>query len=318
MTVETIAPRDHAHWLSLRAGDVTSTESAALFGLSPYLTAFELWHRKRRADPGSITTNERMRWGNRLESAIAEAAAEERGWLIEPLKTYRRLPAERIGSSFDYLIRSDTDGQPALLECKNVDYLAFRDGWIEHDDGSVEAPAQIEMQVQHQQLVAGIQRTYIAALIGGNRLVIIRRDGDAQVQRAIRHRIREFWRTVDAGQEPPPVMPEDADAAIRLQAHAEPGKQIDARDDAKIATLVAAYREASAAAANADEAKKVAKAELLAAIGDAERVIGDGWTLSAGLVSDVPPTVITADMVGRTYGGRAGYRNLRLNVKGKK
>ena len=44
--IETIPYTTEAAWLAARTHDLTSTEIAALFGCSPYLTKFELWHRK--------------------------------------------------------------------------------------------------------------------------------------------------------------------------------------------------------------------------------------------------------------------------------
>ena len=137
MNATTITPKDEADWLAMRKQDVTSTESAALFGMSPYLTHFDLWHRKHSGNVPEFKTNERMKWGNRLESAIAHGIAEEQGWKVSPMKEYMRLPTSRIGSSFDFVITSL--GEPVHLEIKNVDYLAFRDGWIEHDDGTIDS-----------------------------------------------------------------------------------------------------------------------------------------------------------------------------------
>ena len=297
----------------MRAKDVTSTESAALFGMSPYTTHFELWHRKHSGLVPEFKVNERMKWGNRLEAAIAHGIAEEQGWQIRPLKDYMRLPDLRSGSSFDFVITNL--GEPVHLEIKNVDYLAFRDGWIEHDDGTIEAPEHIEMQVQHQMMVSGYKRAYIGAFIAGNRGVVIERERDEAVISAIRAAIAAFWATVDAGQEPAPVMPGDAEAVIRLNQYAKPGKILDAGDDANIAALVENYKTAAALEAQGKEDKEVAKAKLLEAIGDAEKVLLSHWTISAAMQADTPPTLITADMVGTTYGGRKGFRNLRINPK---
>lgn len=315
MSTVTLTPADRAAWLALRMQDVTSTESAALFGMSPYMTHFELWHAKRSGQPGTFESNERMRWGTRLESAIAYGIAEEEGWAVEPMKEYMRDPQLRMGASFDFRITSL--GEPAHLEIKNVDYLAFKDGWIENDDGSIEAPEHIEMQVQHQMAVSGYKRAFIGAFIAGNRHVLIERERDVGVIAAIRARVGEFWRTVDAGIEPQPIMPDDAAALIRLNQYAQPGKILDASGDAEIAALVAAYKRAAAAGADADEDKEVAKARLLAAIGDAEKVLLDGWSISASLQAETPATIITADMVGKTYGGRKSFRNLRINPRKK-
>ena len=309
----TITPASEQDWLAMRKLDVTSTESAALFGMSPYMTHFELWHRKHSGDVPEFKTNERMKWGNRLEAAIAHGIAEEQGWTIEPMKDYLRLPEERIGSSFDFRITSL--GEPAHLEIKNVDYLAFRDGWIEHDDGTIEAPEHIEMQVQHQMMVSGYKRAFIGAFIGGNRGVVIERERDEQVISAIRQRIADFWHSVDAGQEPAPMMPGDAEAVIRLNQYAQPGKILDASADEEIAIRVAEYKALGNQAKDIDERLQALKASLFEAIGDAEKVLLDGWTISAGIQAETPPTLITADMVGTTYGGRKGFRNLRINAR---
>lgn len=313
MTPQILTPASEQAWLEMRTRDITSTESAALFGMSPYITAFELWHRKRSGDVPAFRSNERMRWGNRLESAIAHGIAEEQGWTIAPLKDYMRDPDARMGSSFDFVITSL--GEPAHLEIKNVDYLAFRDGWIEHDDGSIEAPEHIEMQVQHQMAVSGYKRSFIGAFIAGNRGVVIERERDEKVIRAIRHRVAEFWKSVDAGQEPEPAYPADADMVIALNGYAQPGKILDASGDERITMMVREYKEHCAIRDNADEDAKTLKAQIMEAIGDAEKVLLDGYTISASIVADSPPTVITADMIGQSYGGRKGYRQMRVNLR---
>lgn len=313
---EIITPTDEAHWLAMRKQDITSTESAALFGMSPYATAFELWHRKRSGETPEFKVNERMKWGNRLEAAIAHGIAEEMGWTVEPLKDYMRDPVLRMGSSFDFVITSL--GEPVHLEIKNVDYLAFRDGWIEHEDGTIEAPEHIEMQVQHQMAVSGYKRAFICAFVGGNRFELIERPRDASVIAAIRAKVAAFWKSVDANEEPAPIYPDDADMVIELNRYAQPGKIVDASGDAIITSMIQDYREAKAQADRFEEEAKILKAKILEHIGDAEKVLVDNFTISAGLVADTPPTVITPDMVGQTYGGRKGYRSMRLTAKKQK
>ena len=313
-TAITVPFTTEADWLASRRADITSTESAALFGMSPYMTAFELWHRKKSGDVPVFASNERMQWGNRLESAIAHGIAEDRGWTIEPMKDYMRLPDERIGASFDFVITNLPDG-PAHLEIKNVDFLAFRDNWILDNDGFDEAPEHIEVQVQHQMMVSGYSRSFIGALVGGNTTYVIERQRDEPVIDALRARIAKFWATVDANAEPAPIMPHDADAVIRLNQYANPGKILDVSGDAEIVTMVADYRAAKRDADAAEERSKVLKAELMARLGDAEKILGETWSISAGMIADTPPTVVTADMVGTTIGGRKGYRMFRVNNK---
>lgn len=313
MTTEIIVPNSQEHWLELRKKDVTSTESACLFGESPYMTHFDLWHRKRTGVVPEFKANERVLWGQRLESAIAYGIAEEQGWDVKPMKEYFRNPDLRMGSSFDFVITNL--GEPIHLEIKNVDYLAFRDGWLEHDDGSIEAPTHIELQVQHQMAVSGFKRAFIGAFIAGNRGVVIERLRDEDVIAAIKAKVADFWRTVDDGQDPEPVMPGDAEVMIRLNQYAKPGKVLDASSDDVLAELIERYKLAAAAEKNATEDKDVAKAEIFKHIADAEKVLTGSWTVSAAMQAETPPTLITANMVGTSYGGRKGFRNLRINPR---
>jgi len=313
MATEIIPYTGQEAWLDARKQDVTSTESAALFSMSPYITHFDLWHRKHSGVVPEFKSNDRMNWGNRLEAAIAYGIAEEQGWKVAPLKEYMRDPDARMGSSFDFVITSL--GEPAHLEIKNVDYLAFRDGWLEHEDGTIEAPEHIEMQVQHQMAVSGFRQSFIGAFIGGNRGVVIERQRDEDVIAAIRAKVAAFWKTVDAGQEPNPVMPEDADVLIRLNQYARPGKVLSADGDEKLARLLEDYKKAATIEKNAKEDKDVAKATIFKHIGDAEKVLTSAWTVSCAMQAETPATLITDDMVGKSYGGRTGFRNLRINPR---
>jgi putative phage-type endonuclease len=314
MERQTITPRDEAHWLQLRTQDLTSTDVAALFGLSPYKTKFELWHQKRDAEVVRLADNPRMAWGRRLEMAVAHGIADDMGWCIAPFKDYMRLPDARLGASFDYAInRFDRPEPPifpqspdrlAILEIKCVDFLAFRDGWTIEDD-FIEAPAHIELQVQHQMLVSGLARAYIGVLVGGNRIEVIERTADPQVHAGILTAARQFWADLDAGRAPDPVMPDDAQAVIALNQYAAPGKLLDARSNPEVIAAVQEYAEASRLAKDAEEEKQVRKADLLLAIGDAEKVLVDGYSVSAGLTGPAEIKAYT----------RAGFRNVRVSVK---
>lgn len=305
-------------WLELRKQDVTSTESAALFGLSPYVTHFDLWHRKRTGVTPEFIVSDRMRWGNRLEAAIAYGIAEENGWEVEPMKEYMRVPDKRIGSSFDFRITNHVSGKPVHLEIKNVDYLQFRDGWIvDREEDHVEAPEHIEMQVQHQMAVSGYEMSIIGAFIGGNRFVLIERHRDDRVIAAIEHHTELFWQSIKDGIEPDPIMPRDADAMIRMNQYAEPNKLLDATSDNELAQMLTLYRMAQAEAKNADEEVKTLKAQIMQRIGDAERVVCGEYKIAATMVMDNPGTEITEDMVGQTIGARRGYRNMRVTVSKK-
>ncbi len=300
--IETIQPKDEAHWLSLRKQDVTSTEVAALFGISPYITAYELWHRKHDNLDVEFEVNERMKWGTRLQDSIAEGIAEDYKWAIRKKTEYLRDTDLRAGASFDFECKSH--GEEWLLEIKNVDSLAFRDGWIVDGD-NVEAPPHIELQVQQQLALSGLKVAFIGALIGGNRVVLIRREPDRVVIQSIQKRIRQFWDSVRDHREPQPDFGRDADFIAKLYSFAEPGKVFNADD--RVSKLAFAYKQAGQEEKQAKEKKDASKAEILTIVGAAEKVVGETFTISAGLIG---PCHMDYD--------RPGYRNFKVNFKKEK
>lgn len=303
--IQRITPKSRDEWLTLRTRDVTSTESAALFGLSPYLTEFALWHQKRNGGLGGIEETERMTWGTRLQDMIAKGWASDQGWKVRRLNQYIRFADVRMGASFDFEIIGHPDG-PGILEIKNVDRMAYRDGWIEEND-DIEAPPHIEIQVQHQLLVTGRGWAMLVALVGGNTIRATRRARDDTMGAAIRQKIAAFWASVDAGTPPAPDYALDARFISRLYRDVAEGKTLDARNNDRLAALAARYSAIGQEAKALDDEKQAIKAELLTEIGDAEKVLLSNATVTAKRVA--------AKEIAYT---RAEYRDFRVTTKKEK
>lgn len=325
MPTEFITPRDEQHWLELRRQDVTSTEASALFGMSPYCTQYELWLSKRSGDPLAFEDNERMEAGRFIEPAIAALVASRYGVVIEPFKEYGRDADCRMGSSFDaraiewshdeasdMALRDMIDQYgEGIIECKNVDGLIYKRKWM--DD---ETPAHIEIQLQHQLELSGYEWGAVAALVGGNRLEMYIRKRDREVGAAIREAVREFWRSIDANEPPPIVYPDDADVVIAMHQFSD-GTVLDLREDTDAGVILAAFDDVKKQLKDLEEREKVLKARILELAGDAGSIVWDGGKISLTQTKDTPPTVITPEMVGTTYGGRKGLRQVRSYPKAK-
>lgn len=307
--VETIRPDDRNHWLTMRLQDVTSTEIAALYGASPYMTEFELWHKKKSPKLVDAEPGERMKWGLILEHAIAQAVAEKHNMEIQPFDVYMRSPEDHMGASFDYVVTRE-NGKPAkgLIEVKNVDWLIHKRQWDED-----EAPAHIEMQAQYQLEVAQqFDFVVIGALVGGNTLHTIRREWDRGMGAAMRERVRQFWIDVDSGTEPEPDYERDAETIIDLLRRSNPETEIDLTKDLEAKSLAEEYMIASRLRTDTEKRLKILKAKLLELIGPAERAYMDGFKVACKEVADTPGKIITENMVGQTIGGRKGYRGFRV------
>jgi putative phage-type endonuclease len=200
--ITSVPIQNEAHWQELRAQHVGASEVAALFGLSPYLTRFTLWHRKA----GNVATpepdGERLKWGNRLEAAIAQGIAEDQGWTIRKVRRYLTHPSvAKMGASLDYEVFNHPDG-PGCFEIKNVDRLIFLNQFEAPEGGELQAPIHIELQLQHQLSVTGRAWGAIGLLVGGNEAhVIIRKRHEPTIAR-IEAAVRDFWESIERGEAP--------------------------------------------------------------------------------------------------------------------
>lgn len=319
-----VVPKNKAEWLALRHPNVSSTESAALFGLSPYMTAYELALAKQKPEPDpGFAGNERMEWGLVLQRAIARRIGAVYGVKVRALNGYstHSYGHALMGASFDFeivgLVDSD-DGEhvplpddcvlrdmyeahgAGVLEIKNVDWIVFKQQW-RTDDGEVEPPAHIEIQVQHQLACIARKWAAIGVLVGGNDLNLLVRERDDDVVKAIVGQCESFWHNLSRGILPPVELPADAAVIAQVYKIASPGKVLNA--DTEVEALCADYRAAADAEKAASEAKATAKAKLLMKIGDAEKVIGEKFTVSAG-------TVTRAEYVCAA----STYRNVRVTA----
>ncbi|WP_062114033.1 YqaJ viral recombinase family nuclease [Aureimonas sp. AU40] len=301
-------PRKESTWHKLRAGDITATSAAALFGVSPYMTPFDLFHRLTGAVEVVIEETERMLWGKRLQNAIADGICEDKGWRIVDASLFlyaRSIAFPGMGASPDYIIEDIARPERGLgcLEIKNVDKFVGMDEWTD-----TEAPVHIEMQVQHQLEACDLGWGAIGGLIGGNTPKVYERERDREVGEEIGRRCVEMLDRVKRSDAPDPDFLADYDTIRTLYRNATIGKQLDL-DEAdrfesdRVLALIEAASAASVAAKHADEDKKRAQAELLVAIGDNERVIGRGFKVSAGTTHKSEQTVVMR---------ATSFRNLRI------
>ncbi len=267
-------------WLEQRLTDITSTEVSALFGASPYETEFSLWHRKRNREHSPYIENERTLWGKRLQDSIATGIGQDNGWAVTPMTEYIRIPRFRAGSSFDWRI-ADLDGVPALLEIKNVDGIQFAQKWDKNDEeGYIEGPPHIELQVQYQMLVAGVTRAVIGVLVGGNTHYALHREALPDVQNDILAAVTAFWRSIEAGIEPKPDYERDYARIAELHRAVSDQKEIRI-DDSTYEAICEAHEKASEQEKAAKLVKDVCKARIVEYVKDAGLAISPGYRVAS-------------------------------------
>lgn len=219
-------------WHAIRATTIGSSEVAALFGLSPYKTAYTLWHEKagkvKVEDTGD--DNDRMRWGKMLEPLIAKEVTRAMNWRLEPARIYWRHPTiERMGCSLDFDVL-DHEWGPGVVETKAVfEYESFKNEW--NDD---RAPPNYELQVQQQLACTGANWAGICVWVAQTaslRPVLIRRRND-RVIGEIEKRVAAFWQSIADDKPPPPTgTAAELDIVRELWPAREPKKIVSIGDE---------------------------------------------------------------------------------------
>ena len=314
MTLHPI-PTDPEAWHALRAAHVGASEVAALFGAQPDYAPglFALWHTKAGSVPREEVDNPRIRWGLRLEEAIAEAAGTEEGWTVQPGQYASR---DGLGATLDRIIaepgpkeREANLAGPGVLELKNVDWLVHRRSW------GTEPPLHILLQLQAQLFATGFAWGAVAVLVGGNDLHIYRYWPRPKIQAEIARRVAAFWDSIRAGRPPKPDASDSALRAIRALEPEVVDEEADLSADNEVPVLAAEYLAAQAEEKAAAGRKAAARNQLMAKLGGHRWARAPGFRISQAVTPEKPPVEITAEMIGTTLPGRAESRRLIVTEK---
>ena len=310
MTAVSYPITDKQSWLENRLLDVTSTEVSALFNLNPWKTEFQLYHEKKDKVVINIDDNERMMWGRHLEDSIALGFAEKYKMKVEQFDVYMRDPETRMGSSFDYKIVSEEE--PMILEIKNVDRLAYKDNWIEHDEYNIEPPEHIALQLQHQLEITGYNVGYIVALVGGNTMKVVRSERDPRIGKLLRGKVENFWERIKLGVPPDVDYTRDAQYIMKnLCNQADAGTVLEA--DENMDKLIDDYNAVNREYVSIGKMRDQIKAQILERSNNASKIVSVNGTISCGMSKESKGKLITQDMVGTYQNPRKGYRMFRFN-----
>ena len=310
MTTKSYPITDKQSWLENRLLDVTSTEVSALFDLNPYQTEFELYHQKKDKVVVNIDDNERMAWGRRLEDSIALEFADRNNFKVEPFDVYLRNPETRMGSSFDYKIVGEKE--PMILEIKNVDGMAYRKNWIEHDEDNIEPPEHIAMQLQHQLEITGYNVGYIVALVGGNTMKVVRSERDPEIGKLLTDKVQKFWEKIKLGVVPDIDYTKNAQFIMKnLCNNADPTLTLNADED--MDKLVDDYNAVNREYVSLGKQRDAIKAQILNNSQGASKIISDYGTINCSMTKGSKGTKVTQEMVGTTINPRSPYRMWRFN-----
>lgn len=173
-------------WLAYRKMGIGGSDVSSILGINKWKSAIELWLDKTNQSLEPVENNEAMLWGNIMEPVIRTHFAEITGKNVVELKAIVQHPQYPFMLANVDGITVDDNGNPALLEIKTASEYK-RAEW------DYEVPVYYQTQVQHYLCVTGLDKAYIAVLIGGNTFKIFEVNADKEVQSMLIAVEQDFW-----------------------------------------------------------------------------------------------------------------------------
>jgi len=278
----------HEEWLAARRTGIGGSDIAAILRISPWRTPLDVYRDKIEGIEPPAT--EAMQWGLLLEDLIAKEYSRRTGRKVQRINAVLRRPgSEWALASLDRVIvpdgkralavNNELRGAEGVLECKAVNAFTAS-SWGREDDPDA-VPSHYAAQCMWYLGVTGLSWCDVAALIGGQRLIVKRIQRDEEVITAMLEKAKDFWFNHVVARVPPePATAAEADQAWPL----DNGDSLEATADLLLAYSRA--REARELRATADRQYDAAVEQIKLALGERSALTLNGrplvlWRASA-------------------------------------
>ena len=258
-------------WLRYRKQGIGGSDVAAILGISKWNSAISLWLDKTNQTNNPVEENEAMEWGTIMEPVIRNHFAEVTGKTVVEVHAMLQHPDYPFMIADVDGLTTDDEGNPAILEIKTASEYK-RSEW-END-----IPSYYQTQVQHYLCVTGVQKAYVAVLIGGNSFKVYEVDADAEIQSMLIAVEKDFWNKVQNMIRPEMDGSDAAKNLLDSLYHGGISEEIVMPDEA--IEYVDAYIEACAEEDNAKAKKQEASNHIKEIMGDYDKASCLGHSIS--------------------------------------
>ena len=209
---------------------IGSSDAAAILGVSPWKSKFQLFQEKIGEFQEEVTPAKQKIFnrGKRWEPIVIEMLVDEledRGHDVQIIaRNERYLDPEHSFLAAEIDLELLLDGEHVNGEMKTVHPFAAKD-WGEQDTDEI--PIYYTSQVLHGQMVTGRSKTIVAALIGADDLRVHQVNRDDEMIQIIRNQEVWFWDSIQKREAPEPTSPED----IKRLYQFDTGVSMDADDE---------------------------------------------------------------------------------------
>lgn len=249
---------DGPQWLEERRKGIGGSDVAAIMGLSPYKTAYQVYREKRKEVEGWHGNNV-TDWGKRMEPAIRQWYSDTTGRVV-------RLPEKILYHQKHRYMLASLDGFTDDNRGLEIKTSRNSRGWGE--PGTNQIPDYYMLQVQHYMGVTGLPVFDVPVSIGGASPEIYEVPADLELIGLIIAVEGAFWARVENGNPPDPVT--YADAVQRFGTSATEGVVIATTKELEIIYELAERRDTIKRLQDEEESLK---AKLIITLGEAGNII---------------------------------------------
>ena len=191
---------DRAEFLQRRKSGIGGSDVAAVMGVSPWKTPFELY-RDKTSDFIDVEESDVLHFGNVLENVIAAEFARRNDRKVQRRnKMYHHSKHPELIANIDRYILGG-----GILECKTCSAWASGKFGESGDD----VPDQYLLQCQHYMNVTGIHECTLAVLIGGNEYRQFEIPYHKSLAEYAAAKCVDFWQSYVVPRIPPPPTVKD-------------------------------------------------------------------------------------------------------------
>ena len=268
-------------WLALRQSGIGGSDIAAIIGVSPYATAYDVYQSKTQ--PVNEETSEFACWGTVLEDTVAREFSKRSGLKIQNVNFLMRHPEHRWAiANIDRAIINPAikgnvrfkDGKlttDQIVEIKTASEYVGKNWGLEESD---EVPDQYQCQAQWYMGVTDTQVCHMAVLIGGNKYRQYKIERHQDFIDYLFEAAESFWiNNVLAGVEPDATTLQNA--KDKYPRH-NPDTTLDVEPDSEAAKVFEHYEALKAQEKEVKAALELAQTDLICQIQDNEALAIDG------------------------------------------
>ena len=269
-------------WLALRQSGIGGSDIAAILGVSPYATAYDVYQSKTQP-LSDEDMNEFAYWGTVLEDTVAREFSKRSGLKIQNVNYLMRHPTHRfaIANIDRAVVNRDVSGNvrfkdgklttDQIVEIKTASEYVGKNWGNEDSD---EVPDQYQCQAQWYMGVTGVDVCHMAVLIGGNKYRQYRIERNQDLIDVLFETAHDFWHNnVLAGVEPDATTLQNA--KDKYPRH-NPDTTLDVEPDSETAKVFEHYESLKAQEKELKAAITAARTDLICQIQSNEALAIDG------------------------------------------